>query len=89
MTGMELTEVDELVQSALCELTNISCCNAGGVATGKAIHRLCLEERQRASNGAPSSDLTGCFFSEKGFHFGGSTGRGPASEGGMTRQISR
>ena len=30
MTGMELTEVDELVQSALCELTNISCCNAGG-----------------------------------------------------------
>lgn len=28
MTGMELTEVDELVQSALCELTNISCGNA-------------------------------------------------------------
>lgn len=28
MTGMELTELDELVQSALCELTNISCGNA-------------------------------------------------------------
>lgn len=28
MTGMELTEMDELVQSALCELTNISCGNA-------------------------------------------------------------
>lgn len=28
MTGMEQTEVDELVQSALCELTNISCGNA-------------------------------------------------------------
>lgn len=28
MTGMEVTEVDELVQSALCELTNISCGNA-------------------------------------------------------------
>lgn len=28
MTGMELTEVDELVQSALCELTNIACGNA-------------------------------------------------------------
>ena len=28
MIGMELTEVDELVQSALCELTNISCGNA-------------------------------------------------------------
>lgn len=27
MTGLELTEVDELVQSALCELTNISCGN--------------------------------------------------------------
>lgn len=27
MTGMELSEVDELVQSALCELTNISCGN--------------------------------------------------------------
>lgn len=27
MTGMELTELDELVQSALCELTNISCGN--------------------------------------------------------------
>lgn len=28
MTGMELTEMDELVQSALCEVTNISCGNA-------------------------------------------------------------
>ena len=28
MTGMEQTELDELVQSALCELTNISCGNA-------------------------------------------------------------
>ena len=28
MTMMELTEIDELVQSALCELTNISCGNA-------------------------------------------------------------
>lgn len=28
MTGMELTDLDELVQSALCELTNISCGNA-------------------------------------------------------------
>lgn len=28
MTGMELTELDELVQSALCELTNIACGNA-------------------------------------------------------------
>lgn len=31
MTGMELTELDELVQSALCELTNISCGNAATV----------------------------------------------------------
>lgn len=28
MTGMEVTELDELVQSALCELTNIACGNA-------------------------------------------------------------
>lgn len=28
MTGMEVTQVDELVQSALCELTNIACGNA-------------------------------------------------------------
>lgn len=28
MTGMELKDLDELVQSALCELTNISCGNA-------------------------------------------------------------
>lgn len=34
MTGMELTEMDELVQSALCELTNIACGNAA-TALGK------------------------------------------------------
>ena len=37
MTGMELTEIDELVQSALCELTNISCGNAATALTKRGI----------------------------------------------------
>ena len=37
MTGMELTEVDELVQSALCELTNISCGNAATALTKRGL----------------------------------------------------
>lgn len=37
MTGMELTELDELVQSALCELTNISCGNAATALTQRGL----------------------------------------------------
>lgn len=37
MTGMELTEVDELVQSALCELTNISCGNAASALVKRGL----------------------------------------------------
>lgn len=37
MTGMELTELDELVQSALCELTNISCGNAATALTKRGL----------------------------------------------------
>ena len=37
MTGMELTEMDELVQSALCELTNISCGNAATAQTKRGL----------------------------------------------------
>ena len=37
MTGMELTEVDELVRSALCELTNISCGNAVTALTRRGL----------------------------------------------------
>ena len=37
MTGMELTELDELVQSALCELTNISCGNAATALVGRGL----------------------------------------------------
>lgn len=37
MTMMELTELDELVQSALCELTNISCGNAATDLTEQGI----------------------------------------------------
>lgn len=38
MTGMELTELDELVQSALCELTNISCGNAATAMVKRGLH---------------------------------------------------
>ena len=37
MTGMELTEIDELVQSALCELTNISCGNTATALTERGL----------------------------------------------------
>lgn len=37
MTGMELTELDELVQSALCELTNISCGNAASALAKRGL----------------------------------------------------
>lgn len=37
MTGMELTEMDELVQSALCELTNIACGNAATALTQRGL----------------------------------------------------
>lgn len=37
MTGMELTDLDELVQSALCELTNISCGNAATALAGRGL----------------------------------------------------
>lgn len=37
MTGMELTEMDELVQSALCELTNITCGNAATALTKRGL----------------------------------------------------
>lgn len=37
MTMMELTELDELVQSALCELTNISCGNAATDLTEQGV----------------------------------------------------
>lgn len=37
MTGMELTELDELVQSALCELTNIACGNAATALAGRGL----------------------------------------------------
>ncbi|HIY22633.1 MAG TPA: bacteriohemerythrin [Candidatus Flavonifractor merdigallinarum] len=37
MTGMELTELDELVQSALCELANISCGNAATALTRRGL----------------------------------------------------
>lgn len=38
MTMMELDEIDELVQSALCELTNISCGNAATVLVGQGLN---------------------------------------------------
>ena len=37
MTGMELEEMDELVQSALCELTNIACGNAATAFTQRGL----------------------------------------------------
>lgn len=37
MTGMELTEMDELVQSALCELTNITCGNAASALVKRGL----------------------------------------------------
>lgn len=37
MTGLELSEVDELVQSALCELTNISCGNTATALVNRGL----------------------------------------------------
>ena len=38
MTMLELDELDELVQSALCELTNIACGNAATALAGQGLH---------------------------------------------------
>lgn len=59
MTGMELTESDELVQSALCELTNISCGNAATVLVrrGMRCDITTPTASGQASGGAGESNL--------------------------------
>ena len=58
MTMMELSEVDELVQSALCELTNISCGNAATALAGRGLHcdiRPPVLTREAPCGGAPDA----------------------------------
>lgn len=58
MTMMELDELDELVQSALCELTNIACGNAATALAGRGLHcdiRPPVLTREAPCGGAPDA----------------------------------
>lgn len=58
MTGMELTELDEMVQSALCELTNISCGNAATALVQRGL-KCDITTPQVVSDDAVGADESG------------------------------